>query len=111
MGIVICSECGKDISDKALVCPSCGYRYQKNKRSFLGKIIKWSFVLFNILMLLWVITGMGETAQLYESYNNEWEKTGAAIGTGIGIMMILFIWTGGAVILGLLTLLTRPKNT
>lgn len=38
------------------------------------------------------------------------ESAGAAIGKGIGAALLLFIWVAGAVILGLLTLLTRPKK-
>lgn len=29
MALIKCSECGKDISDKASVCPNCGCHYRK----------------------------------------------------------------------------------
>ncbi len=38
------------------------------------------------------------------------QQAGAAIGTGIGAMFIIFIWVAGAVITGLFALLTRPKS-
>ena len=28
MSMIICKECGKEISDKANVCPHCGYPVQ-----------------------------------------------------------------------------------
>ena len=40
---------------------------------------------------------------------DEFEKAGAAIGTGIGVMAIFTIWVIGDIITGLLALMTRPK--
>ena len=79
-------------------------------RSFFGKIVKWVFIGFNILMLLWMIFGMGGAAESYDKLGSNAEKAGAAIGTGIGAMMIMFIWGFGDLILGIMVLLTRPKN-
>lgn len=110
MALINCKECGNSVSDIALDCPSCGAKLRKAKRSLLGKIIKYSFMLFNILMLYWLIFGVGAAAETIDTATNEVEKTGAAIGTGLGAMMIIFIWVGGDIILGLLTLLTRPKK-
>ncbi|NMF98417.1 zinc-ribbon domain-containing protein [Aromatoleum toluolicum] len=31
MAIIACPECRKDVSDKAKLCPSCGYRIRKSK--------------------------------------------------------------------------------
>ena len=38
------------------------------------------------------------------------EAAGAAIGTGVGVSFLLIIWVIGAVIFGLMALLTRPKS-
>ena len=38
-------------------------------------------------------------------------QAGAAIGTGLGIGTILFVWMFGAVITGLFALLTRGSKT
>jgi len=37
------------------------------------------------------------------------EAAGAAIGTGIGAMFLVIIWLVGAVILGIMAMLTRAK--
>lgn len=55
MAMIPCKECGKEVSSEAFKCPNCGARLRKAKRGFFGKIFKWSFVLFNLLMFLWVI--------------------------------------------------------
>jgi uncharacterized paraquat-inducible protein A len=110
MALVNCKECGVEVSDKALDCPKCGAKLRKPKRSVFGKIIKYTFIGFNILMLLWFIFGIGGAAESIESAGSDAEQVGAAIGTGLGAMMIIFIWVAGDVVLGLMTLLTRAKK-
>ena len=82
----------------------------KPKRTMFGKLVKWSFIGFNILMLLWMIFGVGGAAETIDTAGSDAEKAGAAIGTGLGAMMIIFIWVAGDVVLGLMTLLTKPER-
>jgi hypothetical protein len=110
MALVNCKECSAEVSDKALDCPKCGAKLRKTKRTTFGKLIKWSFIGFNILMLLWMIVGVGGAAETIDTAGSSAEKAGAAIGTGIGAMMIIFVWVAGDVVLGLMTLLTRAKK-
>lgn len=108
MAIISCPECQTDVSDSALKCPKCGVQLRKVKRGFFGKIIKWSFIAFNILMLIWMVAGMNNATSGMDKMTSA-EQAGAAIGTGIGAMIIMAIWFFGAIILGLFVLLTRPK--
>jgi hypothetical protein len=39
MGMINCSECSKDISDKATSCPQCGAPVNSNDGSLAGKNI------------------------------------------------------------------------
>lgn len=110
MALVNCKECNAEVSDKALDCPKCGATLRKPKRSLFGKLVKWSFIGFNVLMLLWMILGVGGAAETIDTAGSDAEKAGAAIGTGLGAMMIIFVWVAGDVVLGLMTLLTRPKK-
>ncbi|MGF2652855.1 hypothetical protein ACQUWL_16660 [Serratia marcescens] len=109
MALIQCPECHKDVSDSAFKCPSCGNTLRKPKRTVMGKIIKWLFILFNILMILWVIFGMGGASDVYSNAQSSAEQAGAAIGTGLAIGMIATIWVIGDIIIGILVLLTRPK--
>ena len=45
MTLIPCPECGNQISDKALMCPNCGY---SNKPLMLGYHYKSKKTLFNI---------------------------------------------------------------
>ncbi|MGX7666062.1 hypothetical protein [Flavobacterium pedocola] len=110
MALINCKECNSEISDKAFDCPKCGAKLRKPERSFFGKIVKYTFIVFNLLMLLWFITGVGSAAQTVDGAASEAEQAGAAIGTGIGAMLIITIWVFGDLILGIMTLLTRPKR-
>lgn len=109
MALISCPECQTEVSDTALKCVKCGVQLRKPKRGFFGKLIKWSFIGFNILMAIWLIGGMGAATDGMDAMS-EAERAGAAIGTGIGVALILGIWMIGDVILGLFVLLTRPKS-
>ena len=109
MALVNCPECQAEVSDTALKCTKCGVQLRKPKRSFFGKIVKWGFILFNILMVVWLVGGMTAATEGMQAMS-EAEQAGAAIGTGIGAMMILVIWVFGDIILGLFFLFTRPKS-
>ena len=82
----------------------------KPKRTVFGKIIKWTFIIFNIIMLIWLIAGVGGAANEVSKASSEAEEIGGAIGAGIGAAIIIFLWVAGDVILGLFVLFTRPKR-
>ncbi|MBR2208084.1 MAG: zinc ribbon domain-containing protein [Synergistaceae bacterium] len=108
--LIKCPECNAEVSDSALKCPQCGKQLRKPKRGLFGKIFLWLFYLFNIFMLIWLVGGMNAASTSMNSMASEAERAGAAIGTGIGATIIIFIWAIGDVITGLLALMTRPKS-
>ncbi len=108
MAIISCPECQNSVSDSAFKCPTCGVQLRKPKRGFMGKLFKWSFVAFNILMAIWLFAGMNNATKGIENLSGA-EQAGAAIGTGMGAFLILTIWMIGAIILGLFVMFTRPK--
>lgn len=110
MSLIKCPECTKEVSDSALKCPHCGKQLKKAKRGFFGKIFLWLFYGFNLLMLFWMIGGTNAAVEQSATLVTDAEKTGAAIGTGLGVFMIVVIWVLGDIITGLLALITRPKN-
>jgi hypothetical protein len=109
MPLIKCPECQTEVSDTAYDCSKCGYQIRKPSRSLLGKIIKWAFVGFNVLMLAWVFFGVQGASQNIDTLSGA-EKAGATIGTGLGAMLLIVIWVLGDIILGLFVLFTRPKR-
>jgi hypothetical protein len=83
---------------------------KKPQRGIIGKIFKYTFIAFNILMLIWLIMGVGGATSTLTPTSTDAEKAGTAIGTGIGAMLIIFLWVAGDIILGLLTYFTRAKK-
>jgi hypothetical protein len=109
MALVKCPECQTEVSDTALKCPKCAVQLRKPTRTLFGKLTKWGFIAFNLLMLFWLVAGMNAASESAQSLAGA-EATGAAIGTGIGAMMIIFVWGFGDIVGGILLLVTRPKS-
>ena len=108
MAMINCPECSSEVSDSAMKCPSCGVQLRKPKRGFFGKLVKYSFIVFNVLMVLWLVGGMGAATEGMDAMS-EAEKAGTAVGAGLGMAVVLSIWVFGDIILGLFVLFTRPK--
>ncbi|NSY36844.1 hypothetical protein [Leisingera sp. ANG59] len=108
--ITACPSCDGNVSLKAFDCPSCGHPLRKPKRGFFGKIFKWLLILFNVLMVIWLFSYLGQIGEMMDGTASEAEKAGAAIGGSIGTGFILTVWVIGDIILGLVTLLTRPSK-
>jgi len=84
-------------------------RKETRRRGIFGWIFLLLFWGFNILMALWMFYGLKAVTEVEVSSSAE--AAGRAIGGTIGAGMIIFIWVGGAIILGLFTLLTRGSKT
>lgn len=110
MAIIQCSECASEISDNAFDCPLCGAKLKKPKRSVFGQIIKWTFILFNGLMIWWMFASFVLISDGVGGAASDAEMAGNAIGGAIGIWMIMTTWVLGDIILGMFVLFTRPKK-
>lgn len=108
--LTTCPSCSKDVSPKAFDCPHCGHPIRKAKRGFFGKIFKWTLIAFNILMVVWLVSYMGTIGEQLDGATSDAAEAGTAIGGTIGVGMILVFWVLGDIILGLGTLLTRPRK-
>ena len=83
----------------------------KPERSFLGKIFRWWFIIFNIFMAFWLYTGVTDSQESIDDSENVFEEAGRTIGSGIGITIVCTIWLFGAVIFGMLAMVTKPSGT
>ena len=107
---VKCQKCKFAVNSRAEFCPNCYARVRKIGRSGIGKIIKYGFVLFTIIMPLWLVSDVYFTASGdFDSANIDAAEAISGFGAGIWVLMKIGIWVGGSVILGILTLVTRPK--
>ena len=72
--------------------------------------MKSVFIIFNVLMLIWLVGPCAAVGDISSNASNEAERAGAALGDGLGMTFLLFIWGVGDVILGLFVLFTRRKK-
>lgn len=73
----------------------------------------WIILVVNVLFLIWVIGGVAGSSGTPEgcgSLSNETCNEAEAVGTAIGVGLIIFFWALLDVILGVIWLVTRPKR-
>lgn len=77
------------------------------------RIFTWVILVINILFLVWVIAGGSSTANNCNGLTGQELdvcQAGTAVGASIGIGIIIFLWALVDVILGVLWLVTRPRD-
>tara|TARA_E500000331_G_scaffold215426_1_gene206563 strand:+ start:214 stop:525 length:312 start_codon:yes stop_codon:yes gene_type:complete len=83
------------------------------ERSIFGKIAKYIFIFFNIIMLIAIIFLSPSIDEFDvsspELYKNE-EKLSQFMLTGTLMYLLFFVWVVGDLILGVWVLCTRPKK-
>lgn len=85
-------------------------RTESRKRGVFGWIFLILFWAFNGLMALGLFNGLSTTAEQGAQLTNEAAQAGHAVGTALGIGVVLVVWVLGAALLGLFVLLTRGKK-
>jgi hypothetical protein len=90
-------------------------RKEVSDRTVMGKIFKYVFIAFNVLMLFLLVKGCavaseGITNAGLDSEYPDAAAAGATIGAGLAMGSLLFMWLVGDVILGLFVLFTRRKK-
>jgi hypothetical protein len=84
---------------------------EKRKRGFFGWLFLIVFILWNALMVLFLISMIMTTNNLMQTTAPGGESTGTAIGVGFSFIMLIIVWALGSVITGLLALVTRGSKT
>lgn len=87
-------------------------RREVRTRGAFGQIIKWIFILFNLLMVFLLFktcsaVGQQLVVNTNGNINADAYNAGTAIGGTIATTMIMMFWALGTVILGALTYFTR----
>jgi hypothetical protein len=73
----------------------------------------WVILVVNVIFLIWVIAGAASTANSCAGkVGQELQlcKDATAVGTSIGVGIIVFFWAFVDIILGILWLVTRPRQ-
>lgn len=106
----ICPKCSAELEQAVTSCVACGFSMDPPERSAVGKALKWTFVLFNIAMVVWILVAMG----VFESVDPDTQKEALPHGTeqaaGLGVSMIVMIWLICNAVLGVLVWDTRARK-
>jgi hypothetical protein len=78
-------------------------------RGFFGWVFLIVFLAFNLLMLAWMVRYWQFVGSVDFGKPGDPVQAGATIGAALATGVILFVWVCGAVITGLLALLTRGR--
>lgn len=85
-------------------------RREIRKRGFFGKIFKFLFIAFNILMALWFFGGLFSAGGQVANETDTARQVGGAIGMTLGMGLLGGIWVAGDIILGMFVLFTRGNK-
>jgi hypothetical protein len=90
-------------------------RREVSDRTVFGKIIKYLFIGFNVLMLFLLVMSCSTSGDAINNAASQAEyadaaTAGATIGAGLVMGTLLFVWLVGDVVLGLFVLFTRRKK-
>jgi len=110
MSMTDCWECGAPVNDTDARCPKCRMRPKKPKRGFFVTMLKWEFILFNCMMVAWLVTKLGGLSGVTELSPNEITQVNPMNYSTLSTVVILITWAIGDIILGLFMLLTLPRR-
>ncbi|MGV8946261.1 MAG: zinc-ribbon domain-containing protein [Lutibacter sp.] len=81
MALINCSECGKQISDKAESCPSCGMKLKNNKKGCSTPMLLVWIALFGVFLYIYFGLFSGNSSNDYDgiisdskTYSYEWRS-------------------------------------
>ena len=98
MALTNCQECRNAISDKAEICPHCGYTYvrrksipefEESKEAAMLKII--AIIVFVVAFICGILLAMQETSEYSYYYDKYYTKDYFSVAT------MLLWWFGGFV--------------
>lgn len=75
------------------------------------RIFTWVILAFNVIMLVWVVSGAATGESCSGKTGDELSLCEAGqAGTGIGVFLVILLWALGDIILGVLWLITKPRR-
>lgn len=83
---------------------------EKRKRGFFGWLFLLVFLAWNAICLVWLVTGLAAINDIPRTDGDGLDSV-RTFGTSIAVGFVLIVWALGAVITGLLALVTRGGKT
>ncbi len=75
------------------------------------RIFTWVVVAFNVIMLIWIITGAASVSHSpCHDLSTQTCTAAREVGGGIAVAALIALWVAGDVILGVIWMVTRPRG-
>lgn len=99
---------GGEMADSAVVSASDGT--PARKKGF--RKFTWVILAINVIFLVWLIAGFAtaNNSPCGGGLSTSACQAASDIGTGIGAMIVVFLWVAADIILGIIWLITRPRQ-
>ncbi len=81
------------------------------------RILTWVILAFNVLMLVWLVAGVGGAVSSSDCASEATKalrracEAGTGVGATIGAGIIVFFWVAGDLILGVIWLVTSRRRS
>lgn len=77
------------------------------------RVFTWIILAVNVIFLIWIIAGVSSVSggKCDATMSVDACNSAKAIGGGIGALLVIFLWVAADVILGILWLVTRKKES
>ena len=91
--------------------PSARSTPRRHRRFPRWRPLTWLILAFNVVMLVWLIAGVNAASGAGDDCGAQQACQDANdVGTAIGAGLIVFLWAAGAVILGVIWLVTNSRS-
>lgn len=91
-------------------CSKCGVGLKNPEKTFFGKMICSLFILFNVSMLIYFILRIIAAEATVKGLARDAELSEISIDAGIKLLLILFIWIVGNMILAIIDFIEQDLN-
>ena len=101
--IAQCPNCHAKVSTRSINCPECHGPLRQPGRESTASVFKWTFVVFNVLMGLWIAFYLttGRLTIRKADIEPVGDAVGTPIGGSLGLGFLVSLWLVGGIILGL----------
>ena len=114
---VECPNCHARVSTRAIFCPECHGRLRQPPRDLAAPVFRWSFVIFNIVMVCWTAfyavtgrTSLRDSAIAADPGPDPAAATGTPVPGEMGLGFLVMLWALGFLVLGVCAAFTHFKR-
>lgn len=95
---------------KKFLCSKCGVRLKKAEKTIFAKTIRYFFIIFNVVMLIYFILRIIAAEETVKGLARDAELSEITREAGIRLLLVLFVWIVGNMILVIIDFIAQDLN-